>query len=69
MRILLLVRLPSALSFNANGGVVLGKWATISTTYAGGAKGEIVVAILACFSLAFRYFGLEHGTATFRWTC
>jgi hypothetical protein len=48
-------------------GVVLGKCATIPTTYAGGAKGEISVAILAGFSLALRYVGLEHGPAAFRW--
>jgi hypothetical protein len=48
-------------------GAVLGKWATIPTTYAGGAKGEIAMAVLACFSLALRYIGLEHGSAAFRW--
>jgi hypothetical protein len=48
-------------------GVVLGKWATIPTTYAGGAKGEIAVVIQGCFSLALRYFGLEHSSAAFRW--
>lgn len=47
--------------------VVLGKWATIPTTYAGGAKGEIVAVVLVCFSLALRFFGLEHSSAALRW--
>ena len=47
--------------------VVLGKWVMIPTTYAGGAKGEIAMAVLACFSFALRFIGLEHGSAAFRW--
>ena len=37
-------------------GVVLGKWVTISTTYAGGAKGEIAMAISGLFLTRVKMF-------------
>jgi hypothetical protein len=42
-------------------GAVLGKWVTIPTTYAGGAKGETILAHNGAFSSGSRYFGFEHG--------